>query len=409
MPIKWPEGKRPVFVGAGATQNRRYSGRTVASLANEAALEAIADAGLKPEDIDGLASWPNPAHAVARNIAGYDRLDVNAMMNFVPFQNIRWFCQTEMPAAGVVSMVQEAALALGAGVCNYALIYRCGHHPPGLRYQAVSTQAAPGMAQFQLIYGHGVGGALQALPFQRYLDKFGAKREDMATYILNANRNAQLDERAAWYGRGITFDDYMNARLIAYPMCVFDNDMPVDGVKAVVMTTEDRAKDTPHPGGYIAGMGVNPWNMLKGGGMPGMMGGGGGIAQTLEDQYEMEFAHARNLYESAGLHSEDVDLIHVYDGFSPMVWNLLETFGFCGVGEAHDWIQGGTIAYDGPHPVNTSGGNLGDGRIHGMTHIHETARQMMGTAGTAQLKKLDVALCETGPFGMGSSFLCTRE
>ena len=98
-----------------------------------------------------------------------------------------------------------------------------------------------------------------------------------------------------------------------------------------------------------------------------------------------------------------------------MVWNWLEVFGFCGIGEAHEWIQGGTIALDGPHPVNTAGGNLGEGRLHGMAHIAETARQMMGTAGPrqlplagGQLKKLDVALCEVGPFPAGASFICTR-
>ena len=249
-----------------------------------------------------------------------------------------------------------------------------------------------------MAYGHGVGGAGQAHHYQRYLDKFGAKREEMFGYVGTAHSNAQLSESAVWKGRDITLDDYMNARLIAYPMSVFDNDMPVDGVKCVVMTTEDRAKDTPHPGGYFAGLGMNQWQLLK-----------GGMIAPLEDVYESEALMAKNLYESAGLHPEDVDLIHVYDGFSPMVWPHLETFGFCKMGEAHEWAQPETIGLNGPHPVNTSGGNLGDGRIHGMTHVHETAVQMMGTAGPRQLSNLNVAICETGPFGTGSSFLCTRE
>ncbi len=398
MPLVWPEGKRPVFVGAGQTLNRRYSGRTVASLANEAALMAIADAGLKPEDIDGLSSWPNPAHQVARNVAGYDRLDVRAMMDFIPLQNVRWYNQNEIPPAGSAGMVISAALALGTGACNYALVYRCGHHPPGLRYQGISARQAGGNQGFSLTYGHGVGGASQAHHFQRYLDKFGAKREEMYGYIGTANRNAQLNDSAAWKGRTITLEDYMNARLIAYPMSVFDNDMPVDGVKCVVMTTEDRAKDTPHPGGYFAGMAMNQWQLLK-----------GGIIQPLESIYEAEAVMANNLYESAGLHPEDVDLIHVYDGFSPMVWNHLEIFGFCKIGEGHLFAQPETIGLNGPHPVNTSGGNLGDGRIHGMTHVYETAVQMMGTAGPRQLKNLHVGICETGPFGTGSTFLCTKE
>ena len=398
MTIRWPEGKRPCFVGVGQTLCRRYSGRTLSSLANEAALNAIADAGLTPPDIDGLAAWPNPAHPVARNYPGYDRLDVPHMAQVIPMENLRWFCQTEIPAAGVVGLVQAAATALASGACNYALIFRSGHHPPGGRYHQIRAKTAGGAQQFTLPYGHGVGGAVQAVGYQRYLHKYGATREEMATYVLNANRNAQRNDYAAWNGRTITFDEYMNARPIAYPMCIFDNDMPVDGVACVVMTTEDRAGDTPHPGGYISGMAVSPYNMA-----------GSGIIPSLESQYEMELRHARNLYESAGVGHGDVDLIHVYDGFSPMVWNWLEAFGFCGVGEAHDWVQGGTIAIDGPHPVNTAGGSLGEGRLHGMSHIVETARQMMGTAGPRQLEGIDVALCECGPFGNAASFICTRE
>ena len=398
MPVKWPEGKRPCFIGTGQTPCRRYSGRTLSSLANEAALDAISDAGLVPQDIDGLAAWPHPAHEVARNYPGYDRLDVPHMTQIVPLQNVRWFCQTEIPAAGVVGLVHAAATALASGVCNYALIFRSGHHPPGQRYRQIRTIAAGGALQFTLPYGHGVGGSVQAVDYQRYLHKFGATREEMATYILNANRNAQLNDYAAWKGKTITFEDYMNARPIAYPMCIFDNDMPVDGVACAVMTTEDRAKDTPHPGGYIAGMAVSPWNMVQ-----------GGIITPLEAVYDMELRHAQNLYESAGLSHQDVDLIHTYDGFSCMVWNWLEVFGFCGIGEAHQWIQGGRIAADGPNPVNTAGGSLGEGRLHGMGHIAETARQMMGTAGPRQLKDIEVALCESGPFGNAASFICTRD
>lgn len=105
---------------------------------------------------------------------------------------------------------------------------------------------------------------------------------------------------------------------------------------------------------------------------------------------------------------EDVDLIHVYDGFSPMVPMWLEAFQFAPRGEGLRWMQGGTIAPDGPHPMNTSGGNLGEGRIHGFAHVYETAIQMMGTAGDRQLD-LEVGLCETGPFDHGASIMVTRD
>ena len=134
-----------------------------------------------------------------------------------------------------------------------------------------------------------------------------------------------------------------------------------------------------------------------------------GINGSLEEMYEMEFQHAKNLYDSCGLTPADVDVVQVYDGFSPMALTWLEAFGFCGMGEAHDWIQGGRIALEGEMPVNTSGGSLGEGRLHGMTHIAETARQMMGTAGPRQVRIAEAALCEVGPFPFGASFICTRS
>ena len=216
--------------------------------------------------------------------------------------------------------------------------------------------------------------------------------------MLNGHKNAQLNENAVWYGREISRDDYLNARVISWPMTLFDYDMPVDGCGAVIMTTEDRARGAPHPGGYIAGYGMTPHNLEK-----------GGLVESLEDLYEMDGLHAENLYRSAGLGPEDVDVLHLYDGFSPMMWTRMETFRFCGEGEAHAWATPERLALDGEQPFNTSGGNLGEGRLHGMAHVAETARQMMGTAGPRQVAGAEVALCEVGPFGMAASFICTRD
>src|SRR5262249_6255548 len=184
---------------------------------------------------------------------------------------------------------------------------------------------------------------------------------------------------------------------------IFDNDMPCDGVLAVVMTTEDRAKNTPHPGGYITGMAAIPSHRSK-----------TGITEYLETLQEMNHSHAQNLWESAGYGPESVNVKHVYDGFSPMVWMWLEAFGYAPQGEAHAWAQQETIGKDangnyGPHPLNTSGGNLGSGRIHGFGHVLETAMQMMGTAGVRQIPNAEVAACETGPFGSAPCFSSTHN
>ena len=236
------------------------------------------------------------------------------------------------------------------------------------------------------------------MTYQRYLAKYGAKREEMWGYIGTAHRNGQETPQSVWRGRLITEEDYLNARLIAYPMNIFDNDMPCDGVLAVIMTTEDRAKNTPHPGGYMAGMAAMPHHVTT-----------QGMGSYLEETQDMCELMARNVYASAGLNPSDVNVKHVYDGFSPMVWTWIETFGWAPRGEAHNWAQPETIGRGGPHPLNMSGGNLGSGRIHGFGHVLETAMQMMGTAGVRQVPNAEVALTETGPFGNASCFICTKE
>ena len=397
MTVQWPAGKRPVFVGAGWTMIRRYMPRTKASNAKEAATMAIQDAGLNISDIDGIFIWANPNWGVGGEGPSV-WLDVGQMMQVMPWENIKFWLQPEAVGAGSCSGIHCAALALGAGVVNYALVIRTGHHPAGVRYRQVSTNRAPGLGAFSFSYGHPIGGAGQAVTYQRYLAKYNAKREEMWGYVGTAHRNGQDSPSSVWKGRLIGEEDYLNARLIAYPMNIFDNDMPCDGVLAVVMTTEDRAKNTPHPGGHISGMAAIPSHLRT-----------TGIVESLEDLEAMNKRHGENLYASAGVGPQDIGVKHVYDGFSPMVWMWIEAFGFAPQGEAHRWAQPETIGRDGPHPLNTSGGNLGNGRIHGFSHVLETAIQMMGTAGPRQIEGAEVALCETGPFSSASSFICTRD
>ena len=396
MAIEWPEGKRPVFIGAGNTKAERYSTRSLASHIHEAVTGAIEDAGIRASDIDGISVYHRAPYQNRRNLPGYDVIPESYMQQLLPFENIKWSVDSDGRMA--VSAIIEAANAVASGACNYVLVYRALHHPAGERYNQSRPGAVGGDGQWGRPYGVGGGGQAQAQAYLRYLEKYGAKREEMATTVLNDHKNAQQNDYAVWKGRQITFDDYINARIIAWPMCIFDNDMPVDEAGALIITTEDRAKDTPHPGGYISGFATVPYHKSP-----------PHLWQVLEESYESGYLLAKNVYESAGVKPEDIDLIHVYNGFSPMVWNWLEVFGFCAEGEAHNWVQGGTIDINGPHPLNTAGGNLGEGRLHGWSHIRETAQQMMGVAGPRQLKKLDAALCEVGPFPNGCAFICTRE
>ena len=140
MPIKWPKGKRPVFVGTGNTVAVRYGDRSLSSLANEAALEAIADAELEPSDIDGISVYPMAPYANARNIPGYDIVDEVHMQHILPLKNVRWTCNSGNKMA--VTSIIEAANALASGAVSYVLVYRALHHPAGERYNLTPPGAA---------------------------------------------------------------------------------------------------------------------------------------------------------------------------------------------------------------------------------------------------------------------------
>ena len=130
---------------------------------------------------------------------------------------------------------------------------------------------------------------------------------------------------------------------------------------------------------------------------------------SLENLELMARRMADNVYESAGVTPKDINVKHVYDGFSPMVWEWVEAFGFCDYGEAPTWCQPENIGLGKANVLNASGGNLGNGRIHGFSHVLETAMQMMGTAGPRQIPNAEVAICETGPFNSASCFSCVND
>ena len=197
MAIEFPPGKRPCFIGVGYSPCHRYAPRSLGSIAYEAVTEAVADAGIELAQIDGISVYPNPL-GVNRGITGHDVIPATYMMRMLGLPNVRWFNQTNWSMIAV--SVIEAANALAAGACDYALVYRALHHPAGVRYHDNPATTAGGENQFTVPYGHGGGGPRQALHFQRYLEKYGAPREALADAVLNAHKNAQLNENAPGTG-----------------------------------------------------------------------------------------------------------------------------------------------------------------------------------------------------------------
>src|SRR4029453_19202834 len=185
-------------------------------------------------------------------------------------------------------------------------------------------------------------------------ERHGQSREKMATLAVTQRRHCHMNPHAYFHKVPLTVQDYLDSRMVAYPFCLYDCDIPVQGAVAIVLTTADRARDLKPKPAYLAGYGERLRFEVAGriGSLANYMEGGRSSA---------ELTWARS-----GFAPKDVDVAQIYDGFSASVLSGLESYGFCKEGEALDFIQGGRIELDGELPLNTFGGSLSTGRIHGL-------------------------------------------
>ena len=391
----WQGRGKTAIVGIGFSELVRQSTPPLGLLALDACREAIADAGLSPQQIDGLATYPEAPFLGAGNRDGVDIVSVSWIINHLPLApEVRWYAQLEtgMIAAPVI----EGAHALMAGACDYVLIWRAMHQPR--TYGAFSSLRAAGDAQFLAPWGCISVIQSHALAWRRYMHQYGATREHLCTLAVNSRRNANLNPRAFFYAKPMSREDYFAARPVAEPFCLFDCDVPVEGCVALVMTSAERARDLPHPPAYFAGHGLNTVRR------PPL------LFYTLDDYVACGQSLAGKLWSSAGLGPGDMDAAQLYDGFAPSALYWLEAAGFCKRGEAYAFIQDGRIALEGEMPVNTFGGSLSEGRLHGMGHIAEAVFQVTGRAERRQVAQA-AAVCaiDGSPMLRGSGIVVTRD
>ena len=385
---------RAAAVGVGYSEIERVSQRSLGALTLEAVQRAVADAGLSVEDIDGLATYPEIPVFGNPHTDGVDVVSARYMIRMLGLGGkLRWHTQTD---SLIPNTFIEAVNAVAAGASDCAVVFRAMHNPGG-RYNAYTSDLAQGRHQFTAPYGSHRGYQYYGNSFQRYMHLYGATREHMAALVINNRRNAALNPYAYFRDTPLTKDDYLNARMLADPVCLLDCDIPVDGAAAIVLVSRERAKSLGKPAAYVAGYGQfsSP---------PASMG------PPMEQLAEGAGAVADHMWEASGLGPKDVRLVHYYDGYSYFVYFWLEACGFCPPGEAFRFIQDGRIALEGELPVNTFGGQLGEGRLHGMGHLAEAVRQTAGTAGERQVPGADATIAAVGPLDGGSAAIAfTRE
>ncbi|MGM7668043.1 thiolase C-terminal domain-containing protein [Microbacterium sp. A93] len=330
-------------------------------------MAAIADAGLNRADIDGLSTYPVLAPFTEPD---KEIITVPSMQRAMELTGrVKWFSESQegMIGAGVAA----AYHALRSGACDYALVWRALYMPKNGRYNQSPPSAVGGHAQFTGPYGMSSYNGLFSALYSRYFDLYQGNREKLST-IATAQRSwANKNPDALFKDIALSKDEYMNARMLSDAVCLFDCDIPLDGASAIVMTTADRAKDLDSPAAFVTGI----------------VQGGPQEAELWDlEAVQSSMAHlGGRIWSESGLSPADMDAAMLYDGFSlfPVLW--AEGLGFCGAGEGLDFIQDGRIAPGGALPMNTGGGSLSQGRLHGLGHVIEAARQVTGRAGDRQV------------------------
>jgi acetyl-CoA acetyltransferase len=345
----------------------RHIDEPLGTLAIKTALKAIADAGLTKEQVDGFTTGAIFPSSGGRTVIDGTHIVTSDWLAEQLGIRPRWLCGFQ-GVGQIPGSVILAATAIATGAADYVLVHRAMFNPPG-RYHENPMTEADGDSQWNAPQGYWSPIAQAALPYMEYMQRYGARREDMATVVVEARRNGAAIPWSYWHDRPITVDDYMEARMIADPISLLDCDLPISGVGAFVLTSAERARP-PNGIGY--------W--------------------SLDEIHEAGTEMAGHLWESAGLSRQDVDIPQLYDGFSPFVYFWLEALGYCPRGEAHRFVQDGGLRPGTGHPFLSGGGALGNGRMHGVPQMLECYLQLSRRAGERQLDQAEVALaCQATP------------
>jgi acetyl-CoA acetyltransferase len=379
----------------------RHADRPLGALAIEAARDAIADAGLAPADIDGVVTAPlfptAGAHAAEDGIT---TVTANWMAEHLSCLGARPGYVTGFSGIGQMpGAVAIAVNAIAAGAADTVLLYRALHNPRG-SYHANPMREAAGTQQWTVPAGFFSPLSMIALPYNEYLQRYGATREDMAAVLVEARKNGARLPWSYWRKRPLTREEYLATPMLADPVCRYDCDIPVDGVAAFVLTSAERARDLPNRPVRVAGYasGRQPRRRLA-------------LHWPLDDIMDGGRQLAQDLWTHTGIGPGEVDLPQVYDGFSPFVWFWLEVLGLCPPGEAHRFVADGGIDSDDPSalPVLSSGGALGNGRMHGVPQMLECYLQLAGRAGDRQRDGAAVGVaCQSSPH-YGGAVMYTAE
>jgi len=353
---------RTAIAGIGATDFSKESRRSEMRLAVEAASMALADAGISPKEVDGLCTFSmdsNEEIEVARNLGAGD---------------LTFFSRIHYGGGAACATVHQAAMAVASGEANVVVAYRALNGRSWGRF-GLSIHDKPSAERvhygWYTPYGLTTPASWVAMFAQRYLHATGATTEDLGRVAVAHRAFAATNPNAWFYEKPITLEEHARSRWIVEPLRLFDCCQESDGGVAVIVTSLERARDLAKPPAVIRssaqGSGAGQEEMTS------------YYRDDLTSIPEAEVV-ARRLWERSGITPADVQTAVIYDPFTPFVLMQLESFGFCAPGEAAGFVRERGIGPGGALPVNTNGGQLGEGYIHGMNGVAEGVRQVRGSA-----------------------------
>jgi acetyl-CoA acetyltransferase len=372
--------RQAAVVGIHALPYSKDMGMTERRSGALAILGALDDAGLTVADVDAMTRYvwqPTTEMEMARVLG---------------VENLRFFGEIDYGGGAGAPTVQLAAMAIEAGLAEVAVVWRSRNRSSGGRPWAAALEAS-GQDQFERPHGIVRPADGFAMIARLWMHRYGWTREDFGRVAIAIREHALKNPMAMMHGRALTMEDYLGARMIAEPLCLFDNCLETDAALAIVLTTAERAADLEATAAYVAGYAM----------------GSGPEVYAMTNYYGANLGVTPNAYvapdlwANTGLGPQDIGVAQIYDAFTPQIPVAFQEFGFCADGEGAAFMA----SPEAP-PFNTSGGGLSEAYTHGFNLLVEGVRQIRGTS-TDQVPEANHCLVTSGNVVPTGAVVFSRE